>query len=222
MSMEGDPLKKALEGLIFLSQEPVGVKALAHATETPEETVAATLSTLAAEMEASPTRGVRLVEVAGGWQMRTPPALAPIVRRFREAKPVRLSRAALETLSVVAYRQPVTRPEIEQLRGVDSGAVLGTLLERRLVLVSGRREGVGRPVEYSTTPEFLEVFGLADLKELPPLRELEELITRGEVTYEDLTGRPPAEPAPGEGTPGPGEGAPPPSPTGGTEEKPGG
>src|SRR5690242_1810076 len=119
-------------------------------------------------------RGVVLEEVAGGYQLRTPKEHAPYVRKLLAAKPPRLSRPLLETLAIVAYRQPVTRPEIEQLRGVDSGGVLETLLERRLVRIAGRKEAPGRPIMYATSPEFLEVFGLRDLEGLHNHEEFKE------------------------------------------------
>ena len=124
-------------------------------------------------------RGVMLEEVAGGYQLRTPKEHALYVRKLLAAKPPRLSRPLLETLAIIAYRQPVTRPEIEQLRGVDSGGVLETLLERRLVRIAGRKEAPGRPIMYATSPEFLEVFGLRDLESLPDLEEFKELEERG-------------------------------------------
>ena len=124
-------------------------------------------------------RGVMLEEVAGGYQLRTPKEHALYVRKLLAAKPPRLSRPLLETLAIIAYRQPVTRPEIEQLRGVDSGGVLETLLERRLVRLAGRKEAPGRPIMYATSAEFLAVFGLRDLEGLPDLEEFKELEERG-------------------------------------------
>jgi segregation and condensation protein B len=119
--------------------------------------------------------GVVLQEVAGGWQLRSAPDNAEFARRFLRVKPQRLTRAALETLAIVAYRQPVTRPEIEDVRGVDSGAVVKALLERKLVRILGRKEEPGRPILYGTTREFLEFFAVKDLSSLPTLREFHEL-----------------------------------------------
>jgi segregation and condensation protein B len=116
-----------------------------------------------------------LCEVAGGWQFRTNPDNAEWVRKMLASKPVRLSRAALETLAVIAYRQPVTRAEIEDVRGVDSGGVLKLLLDRRLIKIIGKKEEIGRPSLYGTTKDFLEFFGLKDLTNLPTLREFHEL-----------------------------------------------
>lgn len=117
-------------------------------------------------------RGIHLVEVAGGFQFRTAPGNARFVRTLLREKPSRLGRAALETLSIVAYKQPVTRGDIEAIRGVDADSAINTLLARRLIKIDGRRETVGRPLLYATTPEFLEVFGLKDLRELPTLKEI--------------------------------------------------
>jgi segregation and condensation protein B len=117
-------------------------------------------------------RGFRLQQVAGGYQLRTTRGNAEFVKALLAQRPVRLTRASLETLAVIAYRQPVTRPEIEAIRGVDVDAVLTTLAERRLVRVLGRKDVVGRPLLYGTTPEFLETFGLKDLASLPTLEEL--------------------------------------------------
>ncbi len=117
-------------------------------------------------------RGIVLEEVAGGYQLRTPKEHASYVRKLLAAKPPRLSRPLLETVAIVAYRQPITRPEIEQLRGVDCGGVLDTLVDRRLIKIAGRKEAPGRPIMYTTTTEFLELFGLKDLEGLPDLEEL--------------------------------------------------
>jgi segregation and condensation protein B len=124
---------------------------------------------------ASSARGVVLEEIAGGYQLRTPSEHAVYVRRLLSAKPPRLSRPLLETLAIVAYRQPITRPEIEQLRGVDSGGVLDTLVERNLIKIAGRKDAPGRPIMYTTTADFLELFGLRDLESLPDLEEFREL-----------------------------------------------
>jgi len=119
--------------------------------------------------------GIELVEVAGGWQMRTVQRAAPYVARALGAKPVRLSRPAVETLAIVAYRQPVTRSEVEDLRGVECGGVLRALVSRGLVGTVGRTDDPGRPLLYGTTPGFLSFFGLGDLSDLPTLRDLREM-----------------------------------------------
>src|SRR5262249_52186413 len=134
-------------------------------------------------------RGVELHQVAGGFQLRTAPENAPWVQRLLQAKPVRLSRAQLETLAIVAYRQPVTRPEIDDVRGVDSGGSLKTLLERQLIRVLGKKEEPGRPLLYGTTREFLEFFNLRDLKDMPTLREFYELSEESMVKLRELDER---------------------------------
>src|SRR5260370_3839982 len=120
-------------------------------------------------------RGIALDEVAGGWLFRTNVQFAPFVRELTSERPVRLSRAQIETLAIVAYRQPVTRPEIDDIRGVDTGATLKLLLERDLLRILGKKDEPGRPLLYGTTTQFLEFFGLKSLKELPTLREFTEL-----------------------------------------------
>lgn len=167
--VEGETLKPLVESLIFAAGEPVSlVRLVAVIGEAGREAIRRCLEELAADY-AAPERGIALEHVAGGYAFRTKKQHADCVRRLLAAKPPRLSRAMLETVAIVAYRQPVTRAEIEQLRGVDSGAVLEGLLERRLVKIAGRKESVGRPLIYATTPEFLEFFGLAGLEELPEL-----------------------------------------------------
>jgi segregation and condensation protein B len=136
--------------------------------------------------------GVVLHEVAGGWQLRTSPDNSDFARRFLRVKPQRLTRAALETLAIIAYRQPVTRPEIEEIRGVDCGAVVKALLERRLVKILGKKEEPGRPILYGTTREFLEFFSLKDLASLPTLREFHELSEE----HRDIVEKGPEAPAP--------------------------
>jgi segregation and condensation protein B len=120
-------------------------------------------------------RAFEIWEVAGGYQLRSLPEFAPYLRQVQSSRPLRLSPAALETLAVIAYRQPVTRAEIEHIRGVDAGAVLRSLLDRQLVRIAGHREVPGRPIVYATSRRFLEVFGLAKLGDLPALREVAEL-----------------------------------------------
>jgi segregation and condensation protein B len=174
--MEEERLKAILESLMFAAGEPVSLARLAAVLDNvPRDAIKKALGEMVAGYGA---RGVVLEEVAGGYQLRTPKEHALYVRKLLAAKPPRLSRPLLETLAIVAYRQPVTRPEIEQLRGVDSGGVLDTLLERRLVRIAGRKEAPGRPIMYATSPEFLEVFGLRDLDGLPDLEEFKELEER--------------------------------------------
>ena len=165
-------LRSILESLLFAAGDPVPLARLQQVLPGYERRdVARALNDLAEEY-ARDERGFRLQQVSGGYQLRTTRANAEFVKVLLAQRPVRLTRAALETLAVVAYRQPVTRPEIEAIRGVDVDAVLTTLLERRLVRVLGRKDVVGRPLLYGTTPDFLETFGLKDLASLPKLEEL--------------------------------------------------
>ena len=165
-------LPALIESLLFAAAAPVPAARLAEALgERSRAEVLRALEELRASYERD-GRGLRLVQVAGGYQLRTPAEHGPWVRRLLRERPPRLSRPMLETLAIIAYRQPCTRLEIEAVRGVDADAVLSTLLERRLVRIAGRKEAPGRPLLYTTTREFLEVFGLPDLGALPPLRDL--------------------------------------------------
>jgi segregation and condensation protein B len=163
-----------LESLLFVSDKPLTLDAIEECTGISHEEARAALVSLS-EAAREGQRGVVLNEVAGGWQFRTAPESAEFVRRMLQIKPHRLTRAALETLALFAYRQPITRPEVEQVRGVDSGAVIKALLERKLIKILGKKEEVGRPILYGTTREFLEFFNLKDLASLPTLREFQEL-----------------------------------------------
>lgn len=162
-----------IEALLFASEKPLTVERLAQIAELKPREVSEEIEVL--REEKNRIGGLQLVEVASGWQMVTKAPLAPFVRRLREAPRQRLSRAAFEVLSVVAYRQPITRGEIDGLRGVDSAAPVGFLLEKKLLNFAGRKETPGRPWLYVTTPQFLEIFGLRSLDDLPPLEELEAL-----------------------------------------------
>ena len=175
-AMEAPSRRRIIEALLLASHEPLAAQrlaAIAHDASTAE--IRAEVDALNAEYEAA-GRAFRIEEVAGGFQLRTLVELAPWIAELRPAPPLRLSRAALETLAIVAYKQPLTRAEIEHVRGVDVGAVLRSLLERRLVRIAGHREVPGRPMLYATTRRFLEVFGLSALADLPSLREIEELL----------------------------------------------
>lgn len=162
-----------IEALIFASHAPVPLHKLAHITDLTAEAVAAELEALREEKNA--VGALQLVEVAGGWQFVTKAPFAPFVRRLRDEKKARLSRAAFEVLAIVAYRQPVTRAEIDALRGVESAAPLHFLLERKLLFPAARKEVAGRPWLYKTTPQFLDQFGLKSLDDLPELDEFSAL-----------------------------------------------
>jgi len=169
-------LKGILEAILFVSGEPLSVDRMLGVVEgvSRAELVSA-LQALQADY-AVEGRGLQLVEVAGGFQIATRPDCAPWIKRLERAKEgARLSRSAMETLAIVAYKQPVVRAEIEQIRGVDSAGVLKTLLERRLIRIVGRKDAPGRPILYGTTRQFLQAFGLKDLADLPALRDIKEL-----------------------------------------------
>src|SRR5262245_8699022 len=166
-------LKSIVESLLFASDKPLPVRKLQELTgERNGENVAAAVEALRADYA---DRGVVLHEVAGGFQFRTNPMNAHWVRQLLAGRPVKLGRAQLEVLSIIAYRQPITRPEIDEIRGVDSGGTVKGLLDRGLVRVLGKKEEPGRPMLYGTTKDFLEFFNLKDLKDLPTLREFYEL-----------------------------------------------
>ncbi len=169
-------LKGILEAILFVSGEPLSVDRMLGVVEgVAREELMSALRALQADYAAE-GRGLQLVEVAGGFQMTTRPDCAPWIKRLERAKEgARLSRSAMETLAIVAYKQPVVRAEIEQIRGVDSAGVLKTLLERRLVRIVGRKDAPGRPIMYGTTRQFLQAFGLKDLSNLPALRDIKEL-----------------------------------------------
>lgn len=170
--------RKIVEALIVASEEPIAATKLADIV--PNCTalqIRALVDELNAEYEAQ-SRAFEIWEVAGGYQMRTRPVFAGYILQLQSVRPVRLSRAALETLAIVAYKQPLTRAEIEHIRGVDVGAAVRALVERKLLRIAGHREVPGRPMLYATTKEFLELFGFASLKDLPTLRDIQELIAQ--------------------------------------------
>jgi segregation and condensation protein B len=162
-----------IEALLFASPDPVTVEQLAEAGRLTVVEVKEILAKLG-ESLSSPSRGLMLREVAGGYRLYTKPEMADAVVRLRGPRSLGLSQAALETLAVVAYRQPATRAEVDAVRGVRSDSTVATLLERHLVREDGRRDALGRPIIYVTTPQFLEHFGLKSLADLPPLKEVEE------------------------------------------------
>jgi len=176
---------QVLEAMFFAAEKPLDLRALEETTQFPREVLQAALTELQATY-APGSGGVALVDLGGRWQLRTEPQVGAYVRRMLQVKPLRLTRAALETLSIIAYRQPITRPEMEDLRGVDCGAVTKALLERKLIRILGKKDEPGRPLLFGTTKEFLELFNLRDLTQLPTLREFQELSeeSRKIVAYE--------------------------------------
>ncbi len=169
-----DP-KRIIEGLLFTSHEPLSLERIQSLVEGMDKTaLRACIQELSREYQ-DWDRAFRLVEVAGGYQLRTLPELAPWLRKLKRQSAPRLSQASMETLAVIAYRQPVTRAEVEYIRGVDSGAVFRGLMEKGFIRILGRKDGPGRALLYGTSKKFLEIFGLKDLSSLPALNELEEL-----------------------------------------------
>jgi segregation and condensation protein B len=183
--MEREEIKSIIESLLFVADGPLTIQRLGEVLEGVEkEDLRSTLDELQAELENS-RRGVRLVEVAGGYQLRTAKVNADWVKKFLGGRPARMGRATLETLAIIAYRQPITRAEIESIRGVDVDGVINTLLDRSLIRAVARKDVPGRPFLYGTTPEFLQLFNLKDLTHLPTLKEMEE-ITLPEMPGDEL------------------------------------
>jgi len=168
-------LVAVVEALIFVSDEPLTTKLLAEVLDEDKESVEAAVEELAKEYK-SRESGLQLREIAGGWQISTRTEFHEDVRRFLKTRPsAKLSLASLETLAVIAYKQPVTVPEILEIRGVQSASAIKTLLEKRLIVTKGHKETVGRPMQYGTSKEFLIQFGLKDLSELPSIEDFEDL-----------------------------------------------
>jgi segregation and condensation protein B len=190
-------LEAAVEAILFVTAEPIPVERILEVFPAAEREAAGqaldrVLQRYRLSADQAPDRGVVLDEVAGGVRLVTRPDLHGYLKKFFEgAEGSRLSLAALETLAIVAYRQPITAPEIQELRGRNSAGVLKTLLERRMVRISGRKDVVGRPFLYATTRDFLLHFGLRSLNELPPLEEFEESYLTGGDFAEGAEGKPP-------------------------------
>jgi segregation and condensation protein B len=182
-------LKAQLEAIIYAAETPITSDQIFHLVKESviaegaagdaeiKSRVRATLEELAADY-ASQAHGIEIRQVAGGYRMSTKPEQHELVRSFAKSlkPPIRLSLPALETLAVIAYKQPVTVPEISEIRGVDSGGVIATLLDRKLITTAGRKQVIGRPILYKTTKEFLMRFGLKDVNELPSMEEFEKLV----------------------------------------------
>jgi len=205
-------LKSKVEAIIYAAEEPVSVEQMAAALKgslgeeggDSKAAVRAAVEELTADYAAPTSRGMEIRLVAGGYRMSTKPEYHDVVRAFAKSlkPPVRLSLPALETLSVIAYKQPVTLPEISEIRSADSSAVIATLLDRKLITTAGRKAVVGRPILYRTTKEFLLRFGLSDMSELPTLKEYEEIAGQSELfpaaeAIPDATGVPDEKPVDG-------------------------
>jgi segregation and condensation protein B len=174
--MTNEERKAALEAIIYAADEPATIEQLAKALGEEKLAVQASLDELVASY-ATEQRGIEIRAVAGGYKLYTKPQQHDVVRRFIKSlrPPLRLSMPALETLAVIAYKQPVTAPEISEIRGVNTSGVISTLLDKHLITTAGRKEVIGRPILYKTSKEFLMRFGLSDLEELPSLKEFEAL-----------------------------------------------
>lgn len=168
-------LKAIVESLVFVADEPISVKAIADVADVDRDRVTTAVNELVKDYEGRPG-GLQLREIAGGWQIATRPEHHEHIRTYLKSKPsAKLSLASLETLAVIAYRQPVTVPEILEIRGVQSPSAIKTLLDKRLIIAKGRKETVGRPMMYGTSKEFLIQFGLKDLSELPSIEDFQDL-----------------------------------------------
>jgi segregation and condensation protein B len=191
-NLSTERIRTILESVLFVADKPLDLNQLYEATGIDREKIQEALNQISG-IHRDGISGVVLYEVAGGWQFRTDPHSAEYVRRYLRVKPQRLTRAAVETLAIIAYRQPVTRPEVEDIRGVDCGAVIKALLDRKLIKILGKKEEVGRPMLYGTTREFLEFFALKDLSALPTLREFHELTQEHqEIVEKERPAAPPA------------------------------
>ncbi len=174
--MENRQLKAIIESLIFVSETPLSLERMKEVLgEVNKKDLQRLVSELIEEYQQAADRGFYLIEVAEGYQFRTRPELADWIRKLKKTKPSSLSQPALETLAIIAYRQPVTRMDVEKIRSVDCGGVLRTLLEKKLIHIIGRKDLPGKPLVYGTSKKFLEVFGLKDLASLPTLKDLEGL-----------------------------------------------
>ena len=163
--------KKYVEALLFVSGDPIATNKIAKIIEIPEQNVELLISQLIQDMN-DENRGLTIVKVADGYQLCTKPELSTVLEKIGQAQDNKLSLAAMETLSIIAFKQPITKQEIESIRGVKVDRVLATLVERQMIKEIGRKEAIGRPILYGTTDTFLKSFGLNALQDLPPLSEL--------------------------------------------------
>ena len=181
-----DEIKNIIEALLFVAGDPLSIDRIKNVVEVTEiKEIRKAIDSLKEEYDHR-NGGFFLCEVAGGFQIRTRPEYKVWVKRFLKSKPIRISRAGMETLAIVAYKQPVIRNEIEHIRGVDCGGILRMLLDRNLIRILGRKKIPGRPLIYATTKQFLEMFDLKDLKELPSPKEIDRLAAPStESTWQD-------------------------------------
>lgn len=170
--MEKNQYKNIIETLLFVATKPVRLTELAEVIGISIDDVKNLLEELKEEYK---DRGLQIIQIAGGYQLATKPEYSEYVKKFTSSPPTKLSKPATETLAIIVYRQPITKPEIEKLRGVNVDGVINTLLEKKLIKISGRKEVPGRPFLFVTTPEFLSYFGINSLSDLPKLSDAEEL-----------------------------------------------
>jgi len=184
--MDEFEIKPIVESILFVSDSPVRLETLVEILpESNKEAILEGIHRIKREYE-DLAKGMELVEVAGGYQFRTKPMWAKWVSRLKKIKTIKLSQSALETLAIIAYRQPIIRPMIEEIRGVDSGWVLRTLLEKGLIRMMGRKDLPGRPIVYGTSKAFLELFGLNSLSDLPTLKEVQPPQVPKEIPKEEV------------------------------------
>lgn len=178
--LDEQEIQSCVEALIFLADKPLSLKKMksmliAEGSETTKDAVENAIEQIRTRYHGS-EHGIELMEIAGGYQFRTKPIRASLAQKLAKVQTQRLSRGAMESLAIIAYRQPVMKEQIDQIRGVDSSYFLRTLLEKKLIEISGRSELPGRPLLYNTTSDFLEIFALKDLQSLPPLQEIEQMV----------------------------------------------
>lgn len=170
-----------IESMIFSSEQPLSIEKIASILEITKEEVLEIIKMLIQEYNHNEMRGIELVEIGGGYFFRTKTKYAPYIRKIVTGKEVELSKATMETLAIIAYKQPITRAEIEHIRGVDSSNPIRSLLEKKLIKIQGRKDVPGRPHVYGTTKEFLKAFGLKDLSELPNLKEIKDIMKENQL-----------------------------------------
>jgi len=188
MILEREDLKQIVEALIFASDYPITVEKISEIVKIDNiDDIRKIINILNKEYRET-GRSLEILQIGGGYRFFTLKKYYPYLKElFKSRRKPKLSRAALETLSIIAYKQPINRAVIESIRGVNIDGVIHTLLERRLITISGRGKGPGRPLLYSTTPEFLQYFGLNDISDLPNLKEISEIVDKREVVVNDET-----------------------------------
>lgn len=183
---QSDEIKASMEAILFMSDKPVSLPRLRSTinSDLKLNTYRTLMNELRAEFNKN-FRGVEIAELSLGFQLRTKPLMANVLRKMVKTQPLKLTNATMEVLAIIAYKQPITKDELDQIRGVDSGYILRSLMEKHLVKISGRSDLPGKPILYSVTHEFLELFGLKDVQGLPPLHEIEQMVAQNEVGFEE-------------------------------------